>query len=58
MVAQMVSASVQCSKGFELEQKKMIAYLSVCLSATSLLSLESNNDFIYVKRRQRFFVKA
>ena len=35
LVAQVVSLSVQCSKGFEHEQKNC---LHVCLSATSLLS--------------------
>ena len=49
--------SVQYSKGFEHEKKNC---LHVCLTATSLLSsfLKSNNNFIYVKRRQSFFVKA
>ena len=37
LVTQVVSASVKCSKGFELEQKKKHR-LHVCLSATSLLS--------------------
>ena len=38
LVTQVVSESVQCSKGFELKQQNMIACLYVCLSATSLQS--------------------
>ena len=51
LVTQVVSASVQCSKGFELEQKiRMIACLSVCHKPTIPFALnltfKSNNNFI------------
>ena len=50
------------ARALSLSKKKLIACLSVCHKPTILfsqnLTFKSNNNFIYVMRRQSFFVKA
>ena len=45
LVTQVVSESVQCSKGFELKQQNLIACLSVCHKPTILFQLCLKLDF-------------